>query len=132
MKCVECLVGVPDEWQAHLCILLTRNRFGLSAVEGSVVLLWDLVNGEVAEIHVRGEPWLKGRTNVTELVPDHATEEWMFFDRGCAIVRAAILAESVVGITEEAMAVLAIRTCQILVATKGLTFESCLPRFDPE
>ena len=129
---VECLIGVPNERQAHLRILLTRERLCLSTMESGIVFLWDLVDGEVAEIHVRCEPWLKGSTDVTQLFPDHATEEWMSLDRGCPVVRAAVLADSVIGIAEEAMVALVIRTCQTLVATKALTFESCFRRYDRE
>lgn len=70
----------------------------LGAVCGAVVFLWDLVDREVADVDVRRQLGLEGCTNFAKLVPDHAAEEWMSFDRRSTIVSSAVIAEPVFSI----------------------------------
>lgn len=54
LKRVECFVGVPDEGQAHLGVLLWCCGFGLRSVDSACVFLWDLVNREIRHVDVAG------------------------------------------------------------------------------
>ena len=80
LECIEGLVGVPNEWQTHLCILLCRHLFGLCSMHGTVVLLWDLIDREVANINVGRKFRLKRGPDLPKLLPNHAAEEWMLLD----------------------------------------------------
>ena len=99
MECVECLVCVPDEWKAHLSLLVIRHGTSLGTVNGSGVLLRNLVNGEVRHINVRAKLRLEGSTNVAELCPNDATEEWVVFDLRGAPVLATVASNTVFSIT---------------------------------
>lgn len=77
---IEGLVGVADERQAHLCILLGRDVLGVGAMHGAVVFLRNFVYREIGNIDVGGELGFERSANASELVPDDATEEWMTLD----------------------------------------------------
>lgn len=77
---IERLVSVTNEWQTHLRILLCRHLFGLCPMYSTVVLLWDLINWEVADIHVRRQFGFEWSSDLSKLVPNHATEKGMPFN----------------------------------------------------
>ncbi len=65
------------------------------------VLLWNLVDREIADICVRRELGLERSSNTTKLVPDDALEEWMLFDLRGTIMCTAFSTKPVVGIAKE-------------------------------
>ena len=69
----------------------------------AVVLLRDLVNGEVADINVRRQLWLERCTNLAKLIPDDSSKEWMFLNRRGAIMSSAIVSKAIFGVTQEAI-----------------------------
>jgi hypothetical protein len=77
---IESLVSVTNEWQTHLSILLCRHLFGLCSMHSTVVLLWDLINWEVADIYIRREFGFEWSPDLSKLVPNHATEERVLFN----------------------------------------------------
>lgn len=78
---IERLVGVTNEWQAHFRILFRQNLFGMCSMDSTIVLLRDLVDGEVADINVGRQSWFEWCSNLAQLIPDDSTEEWMLLDR---------------------------------------------------
>lgn len=98
---VEGLVGVPNEGQAHFRFLLVGHGARLGPMDSARVLLRDLVDREVRYIDVGAQPGFEGRTDVAQLLPDHAAEEGVVLDLRGAAILAAIVANSVVGVAQE-------------------------------
>jgi hypothetical protein len=101
LESVESIVGIADEWQILLCILFGWNSFGQSLMGGSRVHLGNILNGKVADVHIRSELGLKRRSDTSELVPDYSSEKGMSLDLGSSIVGTTFSSNSIVGITEE-------------------------------
>lgn len=76
---IETLVCVTDERQAGGVLVVSGLR-GLCPVSGAVVVLVNLVDGEVLCIHVRLQLGLEGRTNTSQTIPRDTTEEWVLPD----------------------------------------------------
>jgi hypothetical protein len=81
---------------------MLRQRIRLRAMHSASVFLRDLIDREVARIHVRGELGLEGGADGSQLVPDDAAEEGVEFDFGRAVDVAAFFAEAVGCVAEEA------------------------------
>jgi hypothetical protein len=90
----------------------------MSSVHGAIVLLWNLVNREVADVNVGRQFRLERSSNLAKLIPDDATEEWMLLDLRCSVVGSSLLAEAVIGVTEKATLVSVIT----IKSTDQLTF----------
>ncbi len=103
LESVEGLVGVANEGQAHLGFLRVWHGAGLGTVNGTGILLGDLINREVRHIDVGTETRLERRTNAPKLLPHDAAEEWMVLDLSCAAMLAALAADAVLRITQEAV-----------------------------
>ena len=103
LECIECFVSIPDKGKTHFGLLFLWH----STCEGSVgrgcVFLWDLVDGEIGDIDVRGKAGFKWSTDSTQLFPDDTAEERMVFDLISATMGATVLANAVFCIAEETM-----------------------------
>lgn len=120
---IERLVGVPDEGQAHLGFLGVRHGTGLRTVNGAGVLLRNFVDWEVRDVNVRAETRLEWRANATQLLPDHAAEEWVVLDLRRTTMLATLATNTVLRVTQEAVNPISIRPCLIMTRIT-LTFES--------
>ena len=77
----------------------------MCTVHRTVVLLRNLVDREVADINVGGQFRFKRCSNFPQLVPEDTTEERMFLDLRCSVVSSTFFAQSVIGVTQEAVPV---------------------------
>lgn len=102
LKGVECLVGVADEGQAHLGLLLFRHGSRLGSMNGAGILLRNLVDGEVGHINVGAESRFERGTDVAKLVPHHAPEERVVLDLGRTTVLAALTTDAMLRVAQEA------------------------------
>jgi hypothetical protein len=107
LESIEGLVSVADKRQTHLSILLTWYCLGLGTVCSTVILLWDFIDREVADVNVRRQLWLKRSTNFAKLVPDYSSEEGVPLDGRRTIMGSAIVAETILSVTKEAVFLLA-------------------------
>lgn len=98
---IESFVSVPNKRQTHLSILLGRQRLGLPLMDSSIVLLWNLVDREIADIDIRREFGLKRSSDPTQLVPDDTLEKRMPLDLGSAIMCSTFLTQTIGGVTEK-------------------------------
>src|SRR5436309_8052060 len=74
------LVSVSEKWQSQLRIRLTwLGRIHGFQMRG-IIRLVDLVNREIRRIDVGGKLGLERRTDLSQLIKDNTTEEWMSFD----------------------------------------------------
>ena len=103
LKCIECLVSVADEGQAHLGVLVDRNGFCLGAVHGAVVLLRNFLDREVTHIDIRRQLWLEWSPNLAKFIPLNSSEEWVSLDRRGTVMSPTIIAQTVFGITQKAV-----------------------------
>lgn len=62
------------------------------------VFLRDFVDREVGDIHVRGELWFEGSTDLAQLIPHYSTEERVILDLGRTAVLATFIANTMFGI----------------------------------
>lgn len=99
---VERFVGVSDEWKAHLRLLLVRHGASLSAVDGTRILLRNLIDREVRHVNVRAQSWFERRADAAQLLPNDAAEEGVVLDLRCAAELAAIASDTVFCVAEEA------------------------------
>src|SRR5690242_20129209 len=76
---IETLVCVTDERQAGGVFVVSRLR-SLCSVGGAVIVLVDLVDGEVLCVHVRLQLGLEWRTDASQTIPRDTTEERMLLD----------------------------------------------------
>ena len=76
---IETLVCVADERQAR-SVLVISGLCSLCPVSSAVVVLVDLVNGEVLCVHVRLQLRLERRTDASQTIPRNAAEERVLFD----------------------------------------------------
>lgn len=88
---VEGFVGVSDKWQTHLGILLGQDLLGMCAMHSRIVLLWNLIDGEVADVDVGRQLRLEWCSNLSELIPDDTPEERVFLDLRGSIMCASFL-----------------------------------------
>lgn len=102
LECVECLIGVSNEWQAHLRILVGRHELGMCSVHGAVVLLWDFIDREVADIDIGRQLRFEWCSDLPQLIPNDASEEWVFLDGRCPVVSTSFLAQTIGSVTKEA------------------------------
>jgi hypothetical protein len=66
LKCIEGFVSIADERQTHLSILLAWYCLGLGTVCSAVVLLWNFIDREVADVDVRRQLWFEWSTNLAK------------------------------------------------------------------
>lgn len=99
---VERFVRVSDEWKAHLRLLLVRHGPSLSAVDGTGVLLRNLVDREVRHVNVRAQSRFERGTDAAQLLPNDSAEEGVVLDLRCAAELAAIASDTVLCVAEEA------------------------------
>lgn len=81
----ETLVRVADERQAHLSGVLVAGLRSLCAQSITVVVLVDLVYGEVLRVNVRLQLRLKRSADPAQAIPLYAAEEGMLLDLVCAV-----------------------------------------------
>ena len=80
LESIEGFVGVTNKRQTHLGIMLGRYGLCLPLMSSRIVLLWNFVDGEIADIDIGRQLGFKRSSDPTELVPDDAPEEWMLLD----------------------------------------------------
>ena len=119
---VEAFVGVADEGQAQLRLLLIGHVLSLSAKSRGVIGLVDLVGREVGDVDVGAESGLERSADAAQLVPDDTAEEAVLFDLVGTFHGSTGVAETVRGVAEKAEALLAIT--KLDRALSGPTFES--------
>lgn len=95
---VKSLVRVPDERKTHLRGHILACLGGLGPKSGAVVVLINLIDGEVLSVDVGLQFGLEWCTNTSESIPLHATEEGVLFD----LVGATNSAKAVLSIANEA------------------------------
>lgn len=94
---IEALVGVTNERQTHTGFLTTHGLV-LCPQSGTVVRLWNFIDGEVLGIDSRRKLGLEWSTNATELVPDNTAEEGVLSNFSCTTKATT----TVVGVTDKA------------------------------
>jgi hypothetical protein len=94
---IKPLVRVTNERQAR-SILVIAGLCGLSSVRSAVVVLVNLVNGEVLRVDVRLQLRFKWRSDPSQGMPINATEEGMLLD----LAGATDAAETMFGVTNQA------------------------------
>lgn len=62
---VKPFVGISDEWQAHLCRDIIASLRRLGAEGSTIIVLVDLVNGEILRIDVGLELRFEGSADTT-------------------------------------------------------------------
>lgn len=102
LKSVERLVRVSDKGQTHLGLLLFRHGASLSTVLSRGIFLRDFVDREIRDVDVGSEAWLERSSDLAKLIPDNAAEEGVAFNLVCASDLAAVLADTMFGVAEEA------------------------------
>lgn len=107
-KRIEALVRVPRKRIIHLsgALVALCSRLGSIARPDRrrVVLLRDLVDGEVLRVDGRGQLGLEGRADRAQRVPVDAAEEGVLLDLGGA----AQVAEAVMGVADETVTILSV------------------------
>lgn len=71
-------------------------------MDGTGVLLRNLINREVRHINVRGQARLEGSTNAPQLIPNNSPEEGVVFDLLSSSVLATFAADTMIRVTQEA------------------------------
>ena len=77
---IEPLVGIPNEGQVHLGDVLFTQLLDLHAMQVRIVVLIDLVRGEVRAVDVGTEARLERRADLSEVFEDDTFEEGMGAD----------------------------------------------------
>jgi hypothetical protein len=101
LESIESFVGVANEWQTHFRILIAWESLGLSMMSSSIVFLWNLIDGEIADIYLRRKLRLERSSNTTKLVPNDTLEEGMFLDLRGTIMRTPLSSKPIIGVTKE-------------------------------
>lgn len=120
-KSVETLVCVADEGKAGGILVVSRLR-SLCPVSSAVVVLVDLINGEVLSVNVGLQLRLEWCTNASQTIPRDAAEERMLLD----LAGSPNAAETVVGVADQAKKEASVN--ESAVTTQGrLTASQTLP-----
>ncbi len=96
------LERIPNERQRHISRMLIPKRIHSSPLLRARIILWDLVDGEVADVSSGLQRRFKGSVDAAELVPVDAAEEGVGFDLLGAVL-AVVAAEAVVDVAEHAV-----------------------------
>ena len=98
-ECIESLERVSNERKGHLRFVLVAGGLSLRTPLGGVVVLVDVLDGEIRNVDVGVETRFERSAYVTEFVPHDASEEWMAFDLNGAKIF-AFVAKTVGSIAE--------------------------------
>lgn len=82
----ESLERIPNERQSHVSGVLITQSIDFLAVSSRSILLWDLVDREVADIDVGRQLGFEWSANGAEVVPLDVVEEGMRFDSLSAVL----------------------------------------------
>lgn len=93
---IETLVRVADEWEAGGVLVLSRLG-GLCPVGSAVVILVDLINGEVLCVDIGLQLRLEWCADASQAIPRDATEEGMLLD----LARSANTTESMISVADQ-------------------------------
>lgn len=99
---LEPLERVPNEGQCHVCGLLIVKGLCLSTDYGRIIVLIDIVDGEIGHVSGRVETWLKGSAYRAEAIPVDTMEKGMRFDFDAA-AWTALGAETVLNVAKHAI-----------------------------
>ena len=100
---IESLVGVSNKRQTHLSFLRVWHSTSLSTVNSTGIFLRDLVDWEVRNVNVGTKSGLEGSTNRPQLFPNNTSEEGMILDLSRSTMLAAVAADTVLRVTQEAI-----------------------------
>lgn len=100
LESIKALVRITNEGQTHFSGKVITLLGRLRAQRRAVVVLVNLIDGEVLGIDVRRQLGLEGRADAAQAVPLDAAEEGMRLDLVGA-VGAAVAAKTVLGVADE-------------------------------